>query len=84
MRARGRDRRRGEIGLGNEERAGERIEDGRVDEAGVRRQVVAGDCEVGGGVDYGVGKVAQAGWPQRTGSRAQHQDGARLVSPASW
>jgi hypothetical protein len=38
----------GKSHAGGEQRAGKRIEDCGVDQAGVRRQIVAGDCEVGG------------------------------------
>jgi len=34
---------------GGEQRAGERIENGGVDQTGTRRQFVAGDCEVNRG-----------------------------------
>jgi hypothetical protein len=65
--------------MGSEECAGKRIEDGGVDQAGERRQIVAGDCEVGGGGENGVGEVAECGRTERAGLRAQHEDGTRPV-----
>ena len=47
-------------GPGCEKRARKRVKDCGVDQAGVGRQVVAWNREVGGGGDHGVGKVAQA------------------------
>ena len=44
----------GKAHAGGEERAGKRIKNGGVDQAGVRRQIVARDCKVGG-AESGVG-----------------------------
>ena len=51
----------GEPHAGGEQRAGKRIKNGGVDQTGVRRQIVAGDCEVGGGSENGVGEGADCG-----------------------
>jgi len=69
----------GKARAGGEQRAAKRIEDGGVDQSGVRRQIVARDREVGGGGDNGIGQIAEGGGSERTGFRAEHEDGARLV-----
>jgi len=69
----------GEPGAGSEQRAGERIEDGGIDQAGVRGQLVTGDGEVRWGGENGVGEGADGGGSQRAGLGAEHEDGAGLV-----
>jgi hypothetical protein len=64
---------------GGEQRAGKWIEDGGIDQAGVRRQLVARDRQVGLCGENGVGKAVKCGGTKRAGLWAQYKDGARFV-----
>ncbi len=64
---------------GGEQRTGEWIENGGVDQPGVRRQIVAADLEVGGWGENSVGEAVECGRSQRAGLRAEHKEAARLV-----